>query len=123
MKNTCWMMLMFCAVLGLLTSSPVHALDFNLVDGEPIHSQDEISSLHTGDTLVLECPNCGAGKMMTYSADKKGMAKKWLTPGNTVTCAHCGAKLTATEKDGKIVYVCDKCDAFGTVTAYKTSRK
>jgi DNA-directed RNA polymerase subunit M/transcription elongation factor TFIIS len=123
MKHTCWMILMLGAMLGLLASSPVRALEFNLVDGEPIHTQDELSSLHTGDTLVLECPNCGSGKMITYSADNKSMAKKWLTPGTTFTCPHCGAKLKATEKDGKIVYVCDKCDAVGTVTAYKTSKK
>jgi len=122
MKKTCWMIVMFCAVFALLISSPARALEFNLVDGQPIHTQDELGTLHTGDTLVLQCPNCGAGKMMTYNSKDKAMAKKWLTPGTTYTCAQCGAKLTATEKDGKIVYVCSKCDAVGHVTAYKTSK-
>jgi DNA-directed RNA polymerase subunit M/transcription elongation factor TFIIS len=118
------MILLLCATLGLLTSSPLRALSFNAVDGEPIHTQAELDALHTGDTVVLTCPNCGAGKMVVYNSDKDSAGHvKWLQPGFTVTCPHCGAKLTATDRDGKIVYVCDKCDAVGTVTAYKTAKK
>ncbi len=32
-----------------------------------------------------------------------------MQPGNTMTCSECGGHLKAVEKDGKIVYVCDKC--------------
>ncbi|HEX4140459.1 MAG TPA: zf-TFIIB domain-containing protein, partial [Candidatus Methylacidiphilales bacterium] len=124
MKSTCQLILLVCAMLGLLSSPPLRALSFNLVDGEPIHTQAELNSLHTGDTLVLTCPNCGAGGMITYNSDKDSPGHvKWMKPGFTMTCPHCGAKLTATERDGKIVYVCDKCDAVGTVTAYKTSKR
>ncbi len=72
----------------------------------------------------MTCPNCGAGKMVTYSSSKSSPGHvNWMKAGNTVKCTRCGATLTATDKDGKIVYVCDKCDAAGSVTAYKTSKK
>ncbi len=124
MKNTCWMTLMLFAVLGFFLSSPLRALSFNLVDGQPIQTQADMDSLKTGDMLVMVCPNCGAGKMIRYSSDKDSAGHvKWMQPGNTVTCERCGAKLTATEQDGKIVYVCDKCSAVGRVTAFKASSK
>jgi len=124
MKNNCWLILIFCAVLGLLSGSTLRAeTSFNLVDGEPIHTQGQLDSLQTGDTLVLACPNCGSAKMVTYSSDKDSPGHvKWLQPGNTFKCPHCGATLTATERNGKIVYVCDKCSATSMVTAFKTAR-
>ena len=125
MKNAFWKILMFSVVLGLLSGYSLRAESgFNLVDGEPIHTQAQMDSLHTGDTVVLICPNCHAGKMVTYSADKDSPGHvKWMQPGNTETCSRCGAKLTAVEKDGRVVYECSKCKELGYVTAFKTAKK
>lgn len=112
------------AVLLLFVASPLFALEFNLVDGEPIHNQAQMDALHTGDTLVMTCPNCHAGKMVTYSSDASSPGHvNWMKPGTTFTCKQCGAKLTAVEKDGRIYYECSKCHALGGVTAFKTSGK
>ena len=124
MTRTYWTIVTLCAVLGLL-SLPAQATTFNEVDGEPIHSQDDVdSNLKTGDTLVLICPTCHGGKMVTYSTDKNSPGHvEWLKPGNTMVCPHCGAKLTAVEKNGNVVYVSDKSSGVGYVTAFKTAKR
>ncbi len=72
MKKTCRTMLLLCAVLTLLLgyALPAQATSFNEVDGQPIHTQKDLDSLKTGDTLVLLCPNCHAGKMVVYNSEK-----------------------------------------------------
>ncbi len=111
------------AVIVLFVASPLFALEFNAIDGQPIHTQEQMDSLHDGDMVVLTCPNCHAGKLVKYSTDPSSPNHvPWMKPGTTYTCKECGAKLTAVEKDGRIVYECSKCRALGGVTAYKTSK-
>jgi hypothetical protein len=63
--------IMFCAVVGFLSGGSLLAqpTNFNLVDGQPIHSQADLDSLQTGDTVVTICPKCKAMTMTTYSSD------------------------------------------------------
>jgi hypothetical protein len=123
MKYAYLKILVFCAALGLFLGNPLHALEFNLVDGEPIHSQADMDSLKTGDMLVMTCMHCKSGTMMTYSSDPSSPGHvNWMQPGATKACTSCGGTMKAVKEGDRIKIVCSKCGDMGYVTAYRTSK-
>jgi hypothetical protein len=126
MKNAYLKILAVCAVLGLLTGSPLKAQSsprFNEIDGQPIHSQADLNALKTGDTVVMTCPACQSSTMVTYSSDPadKGHVN-WMQPGFEKTCS-CGGKMRAVQVGEKVKLICSKCGDMGVITAFKTASK
>ena len=108
----------------LLFGNPLRAQSFNLIDGQPIHTQADLDSLSTGDTVVVVCPKCKGMAMTTYSSDPSSPGHvKWLEAGFTKTCSMCGGKAKTKTINGKTVLVCDKCNEADIITAFKTSQK
>jgi len=126
MNNACLKIVTVCAALVCLAFSPLRlqALEFNLVDGEPIHTQAELDALQTGDTVVMTCTHCKVGTMSTYNSDPSSPNHlQWLTPGFEKKCTTCGGTMKAVKKGDKIELVCSKCGVMGYITAYKTGTK
>ncbi len=125
MNNTPVKLMTLCLALAGLFLIPfrAHALEFNLVDGEPIHTQAQLDSLHTGDTVIMTCTHCKAGTMTTYSSDPNSPNHlQWMKPGFTKTCPMCGGTLTTVKKGDKTEIICSKCGSMGFVNAYHTGK-
>ncbi len=117
-----------CTMVALLSGNLLHAQSatrFNLVDGQPIHSQAGMDALTTGDKVVMVCPMCQSISMTTYSSDESSKGHvKWMQAGSTKTCALCGGTVTTeVDKDGNTKFVCSKCGDSGFVSAFKTAQK
>ena len=122
MKNAYLKILLACAAFGFLLGNPLHAqTQFNLVDGEPIHSQADMDALKTGDTVVMYCPTCQSTMMATYNSDPNSPGHlKWMQPGFEKACLKCGGKVKAEKVGDKVKLVCTTCKAPVFVTAFKT---
>ncbi len=125
MKDLYCRIVIICAALVFVVGNPLRAqVQFNLVDGEPIRSQADVDALKTGDTLVMVCPHCKAGSMMTYSSDPSSPGHvKWMQPGSEKACALCGGTMKTVKVGDKTELVCSKCGVMGFVTAFKTAQR
>lgn len=127
MKNAYLKIITVCAVLGLLSGSPLHAQSttrFNLIDGEPIHFQADMDALKTGDMVIMMCSACQSGTMTTYSSNSNSRGHvKWMQPGFEKTCSTCGGTMKAVKDGDKTKLVCSKCGDMGFVTAFKPGEK
>jgi hypothetical protein len=118
-----------CAAVSLLSGGFLHAqsgVRFNLVDGQPIHSQADMDALATGDKVAMVCGMCKSVSLTTYSSDatSKGHVK-WMQSGFTRTCPMCGGKVTTeVDKDGNTKFTCSKCGSdSGFVSSLKMAQK
>ena len=122
MKSVYHKAIVILAVLGFFSGNPLRALEFNLVDGEPIRSQADMDGLKTGDTLVMSCSRCKSGTMVTYNSDPASPGHvKWLQAGNEKSCS-CGGTMKTVKEGNKTKLVCSKCGDMGFVTAYKAEK-
>jgi predicted RNA-binding Zn-ribbon protein involved in translation (DUF1610 family) len=126
MKNAYCKIITVCAVLVLLSGKPLHAqsIQFNQIDGQPIHNQAEMDALTTGDTVAMVCPKCKSASMTTYSSDPSSSGHvKWMQADSQKTCSICGGKVTTVTEGNKTKFVCSKCGDSTFVTAFKTAQK
>jgi hypothetical protein len=126
-KTTCLTIIAACAAAVFLSGTLLHAqntqqttkglrpaVQFNLVDGQPIRTQADVDTLTTGDTIAMVCSMCKSITMVTYSSDvdSKGHVK-WMHPGEEMDCPQCGGKMTTVGggegKQTNIKHVCSKC--------------
>jgi Zn finger protein HypA/HybF involved in hydrogenase expression len=115
--------IMFCAVVVFLSGGSLlaQATNFNLVDGQPIHSQSDLDSLQTGDTVAMICPKCKSSRMTTYSSDPSSPGHvNWMQANFKTVCKACGGTVT-TGPGGK--HMCSKCGDTGYMHAYKTAQR
>ncbi len=125
MKTACLKAIAVCAVVGFLSGNSLNAEPkFNEIDGMPIHSQADLDSLKTGDTVAMVCSTCNGTEMTTYSKDPSSPRHvKWMQSDFSKTCKMCGGKLTAVKDGDQIKYVCEKCSGPAFMTAFKTASR
>jgi len=127
MKNALLKILTLCAALGFLATSPLHAqpaVQFNLVDGQPIHSQADMDALKTGDMVVMYCPTCQSTAMAVYNSDPNSSGHlQWMQPGFEKKCFKCGGTVKTVKVGDKVKIICTMCKAPVFVTAFKSGQQ
>ena len=80
---------------------------------QPITTQDQVSALRPGSTVVMTCAKCKT--VQIAKVDQKKGILGWFQPKTKHLCPGCGGKIKVTQVAGKAprirkyVHTCSKC--------------